>query len=69
LIHGLAQQGIETAKPVYLPLHRYYDLQGYAGAEKAWKTHLSLPIHPSLHEQDVQRVCHALQQNMKDELP
>lgn len=66
LIHKLSNMGIEVARPVYRPLHRYFDLEGYPGAEMAWKSHLSLPIHPSLTPQDVQRLCQALQQALKE---
>jgi len=66
LIHKLSIMGIEVARPVYRPLHRYFDLEDYPGAEMAWKSHLSLPIHPSLTSQDVHRVCHALQQALKE---
>jgi len=66
LIQKLLNMGIEVARPVYRPLHLYFDLEDYPGAEMAWKSHLSLPIHPSLTSQDVHRVCHALQQALKE---
>jgi dTDP-4-amino-4,6-dideoxygalactose transaminase len=66
LIQTLVNMGIEVARPVYRPLHRYFDLEDYPGAEMAWKSHLSLPIHPSLTSQDVHRVCHALQQALTE---
>jgi dTDP-4-amino-4,6-dideoxygalactose transaminase len=66
LIQKLLNMGIEVARPVYRPLHRYFNLGGYPGAEMAWKSHLSLPIHPSLTSQDVHRVCHALQQALTE---
>ena len=66
LTQKLLKMGIEVARPVYRPLHRYFKLEGYPGAEMAWKSHLSMPIHPSLTSQDVRRVCHALQQALKD---
>jgi len=66
LTQKLLNMGIEVARPVYRPLHRYLNLEDYPGAEMAWKSHLSLPIHPSLTSQDVHRVCHALQQALKE---
>jgi len=67
LTQKLLKMGIEVARPVYRPLHRYFNLEDYPGAEMAWKSHLSLPIHPSLTSQEV-RVCHALQQALKENL-
>jgi perosamine synthetase len=66
LIKKLLNMGIEVARPVYRPLHRYFSLEDCPGAEMAWKSHLSLPIHPSLVSQDVHRVCQALQQALKE---
>ena len=66
LIKKLLNMGIEVARPVYRPLHRYFSLEDCPGAEMAWKSHLSLPIHPSLTSQDVHRVCQALQQALKE---
>ena len=66
LIQTLVNMGIEVARPVYRPLHRYFDLEDYPGAEMAWKSDLSLPIHPSLTSQDVHRVCQALQQALTE---
>ncbi len=68
LTQKLLKMGIEVARPVYRPLHRYFNLEDYPGAEMAWKSHLSLPIHPSLTSQEVHRVCHALQQALKENL-
>jgi dTDP-4-amino-4,6-dideoxygalactose transaminase len=66
LIQKLSNMGIEVARPVYRPLHRYFNLENYPGAEMAWKSHLSLPIHPSLTSQDVQRVCQAFESALKE---
>jgi dTDP-4-amino-4,6-dideoxygalactose transaminase len=65
LIQALADQGVEATRPVYTPLHRYLNLPGYPGADRAWQTHLSLPIHPSLSAEDVELICQVLQQNIK----
>ena len=66
LIQQLLAMGVEVARPVYRPLHRYLNLEDYPGAEMAWKSHLSLPIHPSLTSQEVHRVCRAFQSVLKE---
>jgi dTDP-4-amino-4,6-dideoxygalactose transaminase len=66
LIQGLARDGIEAARPVYRPLHKYLNLEGYSGTEMAWNSHLSLPIHPSLSSDEVRRVCQALKSSLKE---
>jgi perosamine synthetase len=66
VIQKLLNLGIEVARPIYRPLHRHFDLDDYPGAEMAWKSHLSLPIHPSLTFQEVYRVCQAMQQTLRE---
>jgi dTDP-4-amino-4,6-dideoxygalactose transaminase len=66
LIQTLLNKGIEVARPVYRPLHRYFNLEDYPGTETAWNSHVSLPIHPSLTSQDAQRVCQAFQSALKE---
>jgi dTDP-4-amino-4,6-dideoxygalactose transaminase len=56
LISKLAQKGIGCARPIYLPLHHCLKLTGYPLTDKAWRTSLSIPIYPSLSDQEVQRV-------------
>ena len=60
LIQRLARENVQAARPVYRPLHRYLNLEGYSGTEVAWNSHLSLPIYPSLAPEEVQRICQAL---------
>ena len=66
LIREMLNQGIEVARPVYRPLHRYFNLEDYPGTEMAWNSHVSLPIHPSLTSQDVHRVCQAFENALKE---
>lgn len=64
----LADMGIGTQlhyRPVYL--HPYYNQQGWGmkglcpNAEEAWEEGLSLPMFASMQEQDVKRVCEAIE--------
>ncbi|MBW1702144.1 MAG: DegT/DnrJ/EryC1/StrS aminotransferase family protein [Deltaproteobacteria bacterium] len=55
-ILALAKKGIECARPVYMPLHRYLKTRGYRRTEQIWKKSLSIPIYPSLTDDDVNRI-------------
>lgn len=48
--------GISVRKPVFKPLHMYLGMEGFPQAGKIWETSLSLPIYPSLSDNDVERV-------------
>jgi dTDP-4-amino-4,6-dideoxygalactose transaminase len=55
-IQSLQKKGVECARPVHFPLHRYFSLKGYTRTEKAWEHNLSIPIYPSLSNEDADRV-------------
>jgi dTDP-4-amino-4,6-dideoxygalactose transaminase len=55
-VRKLAKHGIESAIPVHLPLHRHLNLDGYHVTEELWKRSLSIPIYPSLTENEIKRV-------------
>lgn len=69
LIQRLLNRGVESARPVYRPLHHYLERQGYSGTDEAWSRHLSLPIHPSLVADEVLRVCWTLQETLEEKGP
>ena len=55
-IERFARAGIETGRGVYPPLHRFLGQSGeaYPGAERATSTLVSIPIYPSLAEEQVE---------------
>jgi dTDP-4-amino-4,6-dideoxygalactose transaminase len=59
-INILSGKGIGCDRPIYKPLHRQMKLKGYPVTEKAWKNSLSIPIYPSLTDDEVTRVIDAV---------
>jgi len=55
-VRALREQGVGCARPVYRPLHRYLNLNGYPQTGRAWEQVISIPIYPSLTEEDTDRV-------------
>ena len=60
VIQALANRGIGCDLPVYLPLHRQLKRKGCPVSEKAWKNSLSIPIYPSLTDEEGTRVIDAV---------
>ena len=56
-------EGIEVDNPVFRPMHRYLDLdrREFSNTERAYETTLSIPIYPSLSEEEVKKVLNVLQ--------
>jgi dTDP-4-amino-4,6-dideoxygalactose transaminase len=56
----LHQNGIEAQRPVFSPLHRYCDLEGFKATEKAFSEALSLPLYPLLKAEEVRYTARCL---------
>jgi len=59
-IQNLRKKGIGCARPVYKPLHLYLGLKNFPRADEAWKQTLSIPIYPTLSDEDIKRVVKIL---------
>ena len=53
----LKERGISSPPPVHQPLHRILGIDGYKGAETAHKEALSLPLYPSLEDEDARFIA------------
>lgn len=56
----LRRLGVEGKPPVFQPLHRYLGEPGFPRTEQAHRTALSLPLYPSLSEDELSHVLAAL---------
>jgi dTDP-4-amino-4,6-dideoxygalactose transaminase len=59
-IQTLARLGITCDRPIYFPLHRYFKMPGFPLTEKAWRQSVSIPIYPTLTDEQVNRVIDAV---------
>jgi dTDP-4-amino-4,6-dideoxygalactose transaminase len=55
-LHLLHVMGVGCQKPVYRPLHNYLGLKGFPITDKIWNNALSLPIYPSLQDDEVEEI-------------
>ncbi len=60
LLTRLERCGVQCRRPVFRPLHRYLGLDGYPNSEEALETALSIPIYPSLTDDEMTRTAHTL---------
>ncbi|MBW2117689.1 MAG: DegT/DnrJ/EryC1/StrS family aminotransferase [Deltaproteobacteria bacterium] len=60
----MEEKGIMCRRPVSKPLHRYLDLSGYEATEEVWSKAVSIPIYPSLTEQEAHRIVDAIKTTM-----
>lgn len=57
--------GVEARRPVFQPLHRYLGGGDFPGAEDAWRRAVSLPLYPSLLDNEVERIAAAAQESFR----
>ena len=43
-------------RPVYIPLHVCLDLPGFPHTMEAWKKSISIPLYPSLTEEETEKI-------------
>jgi perosamine synthetase len=56
----LRDKGVQCARPVFRPLHRYLGLSGYPKAEGLWRRLISIPIYPLLTDEEVDFIIQAV---------
>jgi len=56
----LERRGVQCRRPVFCPLHRYFDLEGFPESEQVMASALSVPIYPSMTDEEVTRTIHSV---------
>lgn len=61
----MAHRGLQCRKPVFRPLHRYLELADFPASDEADEVALSLPLYPSLTEEEVKLASQILQEELR----
>lgn len=64
LLSRLEHRGLQCRKPVFRPLHRYLELTDFPASEEADQTAISIPIHPSMTDEEAARAGQVLQEEL-----
>ena len=57
---AMMKRGVVCTRPVFKPLHRYLGLSGYATTDLVWERAVSIPIYPSLNDDEVGIITNAV---------
>ena len=60
LLTRMEHRGVQCRRPVFRALHRYLNLDGYPASEQASETALSVPIYPSMTDDEMTRTARML---------
>jgi perosamine synthetase len=65
IISRIQEKGVMSTRPVFKPLHRYLELRsGFKNTDRAYSTALSIPIYPSLTEEEHDKVKKAVSESL-----
>ncbi len=65
ILRSFQQRGVCCRRPVYKPLHRLLGLSGFHWAEEVAESALSLPIYPSLKDEETEKIVEAAQEILR----
>ena len=65
ILRSFQQRGVCCRRPVYKPLHRLLGLSGFHWAEEVAESVLSLPIYPSLKDEETEKIVEAAQEILR----
>jgi len=62
-IKEMRKLGVDCAKPVFKPLHQYFNLnEKFPNTERAYNKAISIPIYPSMKDNEIEQVCDAIRE-------
>ena len=67
-IEEMRKKGVECRKPVFKPLHRYFASNGYPASDEAWNTAVSIPLYPSLGNDEVLQIVRSMTEVLSQSL-
>ncbi len=65
ILRSFEQRGVCCRRPAYKPLHLLLGLGGFPGTEQTAESALSLPIYPSLKEEEIEKIVEAAQEILR----
>ena len=64
-IKNMLKNNIICCKPVYKPIHKYLKLSGFTNSDKVWRQAVSIPIYPSLSNENVEIILNNISKYTK----
>ncbi len=61
LISTMQKNGVCCMKPVFKPLHRLLNSDGFPSTEKVWMRSVSIPVYPGLSEEEIEIITSSIQ--------
>jgi dTDP-4-amino-4,6-dideoxygalactose transaminase len=60
VIQALKHMGVGSDRPIFRPIHHYLNMTDFPMTDEVWESSVSLPIYPSLREDEEHRIVEAV---------
>ncbi len=62
-----SERGVTCTRPVFKPVHKYLQINGFPNTDTVWNNTISIPIYPSLTDKEICKILDVLKQYLKKE--
>jgi len=66
-LNFFTERGVTCTRPVFKPIHRYLQVNGLTNTDAVWNNTISIPIYPSLTEEEICKILDVLRLYLKKE--
>jgi dTDP-4-amino-4,6-dideoxygalactose transaminase len=60
-----SERGVTCARPIFKPIHKYLQINGFPNTDTVWNNTISIPIYPSLTDKEFCKVLDVLKLYLK----
>ena len=64
-LNFFSERGVTCARPVFKPIHKYLQINGFPNTDAVWNNTISLPIYPSLTDKEICKILDVLKLYLK----
>jgi len=64
-LNFFSERGVTCARPVFKPIHKYLQINGFLNTETVWNNTISIPIYPSLTDKETDKILDVLKLYLK----
>jgi dTDP-4-amino-4,6-dideoxygalactose transaminase len=64
-LNFFSERGVTCARPVFKPIHKYLQINGFPNTDTVWNNTISIPIYPSLTDKEICKILDVLKLYLK----
>jgi len=64
-LNFFSERGVTCARPVFKPIHKYLQMDGFPNTDTIWNNTISIPIYPTLTDKEICKILDVLKLYLK----